>query len=62
MYFYAKSGTVPSPEDNKCQRLILRTYRPQVASCSGDLVEFNDNDVGVSNSYEDELNADSVVS
>lgn len=50
------------PEDNECQRLIMRTYRPQVASRSGDLVELNDNDVSVSNSYEDELYADSVVS
>lgn len=33
-----------------------------VASRSGDLVEFNDNDVSVSNYYEDELNADSVFS
>lgn len=56
------TGTVPPPEDNKCQRLTPQSHRPQVASSSGDQVEYSDNDDCVSNSYEYELNADSDIS
>lgn len=58
------SGIAPTPEDNKCQRLTLtpRSHRPQVAGSRGDQVEYSDNVVCFSNSYEYELNADLIIS